>query len=812
MHDEIGFNSVKGIFERACELAGESRKAYLRSTCTSERIRSRIEQMLKVHESGDTWLEELTGLSIDGSDQLTPPARAPERIGRYVIIRQIAAGGMGVVYEGLQEAPRRAVAIKVMGYHLAGDDHARRFRSEVEILGRLRHPAIAQVYDADIDGEGADGVPYFVMELVSDARTLIQHSRERSDTIAQKLELVALICDGVHHGHQKGVIHRDLKPDNILVDASGHPKIIDFGVARVVDADAVRKTMRADHARLAGTLQYMSPEQLDADASDVDTRADVYSLGVVLYELISGAPPHELRDRPISESLQVLRSQPPRLVTRVPGCPRDLAIIVHKALEHDRERRYQSAAELAADLRRFIDGRPVLAHPPSMSYQLVTAVRRNRLASAAIILAILSLTLAAGGAGVALVVVEQHRRAEQQARSNAQEATLLLSDLHAATNPATGRGREAAVLALGGVHDWLRVTNLDSQPELLAAVLADVGHAEFTLGRFEQAKQTLERCRGMSRDIPLLQPQRLALVLEDLGRANMHLDPAAAESAFREALAIRSEMHDEDDPEVARSKYLLAQAVLYSEEGERLLDEALSAQRFHLGAEHPETLATMTVAASRLMNLAKEAEAEAILRQVLETQRLQFAYEHPDTADTLLLLGSMLAWREPEGQATQYIRDGVTIRRVLLGADHPLTATAEFALAGILRDVGEHEQALQLLLHAQAVLAESLPKSNPTRFWVARNLGMVHFALDQPDEGVAWLNQAITLATPADGAVTRNAAWARVALAEGLWSTGRHENAVEAMTTAIAELRASTKPEDWRLNHAQQALEAWLDE
>jgi len=314
----------------------------------------------------------------------------PSVIGRYRIIGLIGEGGMGSVYEAEQDTPRRTVALKIIRPAVANPEVLRRFEQESQALGRLQRPGIAQIYEAGTVDTGFGPQPYFAMEFVG-GHSPREYSEAHKLTTRDRLEMVAKICDGVHHAHQRGLIHRDLKPGNILVDDTGQPKILDFGVARVTDSDA-RATLQTDVGQLVGTLAYMSPEQGQADPLDIDIRTDVYALGVILYELLPGQLPYPISKK-IHETIQTIREQDPMRLGAVNRSYRgDIETVVAKALEKDRARRYTSAAELAADIRRHLNDEPILARRPSASYQLQKFVRRNT-------------ALVAGAAAVFLVLV-----------------------------------------------------------------------------------------------------------------------------------------------------------------------------------------------------------------------------------------------------------------------------------------------------------------------------------------------------------------------------------------------------------------------
>ncbi|MEE9269749.1 MAG: protein kinase, partial [Candidatus Krumholzibacteria bacterium] len=270
-------------------------------------------------------------------------ARLPKRIGQYHIKRVIASGGMGTVYEVVQEKPRRTVALKVMKRGVISRAARRRFEYESQLLARLRHPGIAQVYEAGMHDDVSGPLPYFAMEYIPNAKPITEYANQKNLGTRQRLELFTQVCEAVHHGHQKGIIHRDLKPGNLLVDAQGQVKIIDFGVARSTDSDMAVTTQQTAVGELIGTLKYMSPEQCEADPHDIDTRSDVYALGVVLYELLSGRLPYDLTATPVYEVPRVIREVSAAPLSTLDKTLRgDVETIVEKALEKDRERRYQS--------------------------------------------------------------------------------------------------------------------------------------------------------------------------------------------------------------------------------------------------------------------------------------------------------------------------------------------------------------------------------------------------------------------------------------------------------------------------------------
>ena len=366
---------VRRVFEQATACPPEQRDALLTEVCRDDpELRAEVESLL-AHDAqappdflADSSANALPGLQAP----LTTPEPDPsigQRIGRYTLKSAIGSGGMGAVYLAEQDQPRRSVAIKVLRWGLTSSAALRRFEYESQILGRLHHPHIAQVYEAGTHDEpsaaGVVGRPYFVMEYVEGARTLLDYAQQQRLGMRQRLELFAQVCDAVHHGHQKGIIHRDLKPGNLLVDAAGQVKIIDFGVARSTDADLAMTTLRTGLGELIGTLQYMSPEQCDADPDALDTRSDVYALGVILYELLTGERPYDASGT-IYHATRIIKEQAPRRPSSIDRKLRgDIETIVLKALEKDRDRRYASAVDLAQDIHRFLNRIPIEARPPT---------------------------------------------------------------------------------------------------------------------------------------------------------------------------------------------------------------------------------------------------------------------------------------------------------------------------------------------------------------------------------------------------------------------------------------------------------------
>ncbi|MBX3389429.1 MAG: protein kinase [Phycisphaeraceae bacterium] len=384
---------LEDIFLRATELPALERPAFLDGVCGGdEELRREVESLLQHHSGvggfldskaapGRGLLTQLGASALSDAEPLLPPDK---KIGTFQILGVLGSGGMGVVYVAQQERPKRTVALKVMR-RVLGDPHSlsaqrilRRFEHEAELLGRLHHPGIAQIFEAGT--YAVDGVthPYIAMELVR-GDPLLAYAAKHNLGNREKLVLVERICEAVQHAHRNGVIHRDLKPANILVDESGRPKVLDFGVARTTDSDLQLTSEHTAVGALIGTLPYMSPEQVSGDPAAVDTRSDVYAVGVIIYELLAGKLPYDLASRSLPEAARIIRDEEPTRLSTIDRYFRgDVEMIVSKALAKDRTRRYQSASDLGDDIARYLAGQAISARRDSAMYVLRKQLRRYR--------------------------------------------------------------------------------------------------------------------------------------------------------------------------------------------------------------------------------------------------------------------------------------------------------------------------------------------------------------------------------------------------------------------------------------------------
>ncbi|MCB9851676.1 MAG: protein kinase [Phycisphaerales bacterium] len=487
MSDGSRHERVSRIMRACLEAAPDERDAVLRREASDDTsIIAEVVSLLDFDRATDNdvfsddairegrqALHRMMDASPDDSDEA---ARIPESIGCYRIVRKIGEGGMGVVYEAEQENPRRRVALKVIRSQLATDALIKRFQREAHLLGRLQHPGIAHVYESGFATVGGNRLPYLAMELINGC-PLDEFVRSRQPDVRQRLEFVALAADAVHHAHQNGVIHRDLKPSNILVAAAvddshhaapgagpavgsptspvvGRPKIVDFGVARATESDGHLATLQTHVGHLVGTITYMSPEQVAGDVTKLDHRCDIYALGAIAHELLAGKPPLDVRQRSIADAAQVIRDDEPSRLGSVDTLYRgDVETIVGKALEKDPDRRYQTAAELAADIRRFRDHLPILARRASAWYRARKFARRNRILVGGVTATLIVLVIGlVSTTWLAIRESDAHRQADRAlyraslavADAALRDGDVVTADQHLASVPQAMRGWEWA--------------------------------------------------------------------------------------------------------------------------------------------------------------------------------------------------------------------------------------------------------------------------------------------------------------------------------------------------------------------------------
>lgn len=662
----------------------------------------------------------------------------PQVIGPYHLVHVVGEGGMGVVWAAEQLEPvRRRVALKMLRAGADSGEVVARFEAERRILALMDHPGIAKVLDA---GVTEDGRPYFVMELVRGIPIDVYCDRFRL-TVRERVELFAHLCQAVQHAHQKGIIHRDLKPTNVLVveqDGAPLPKIIDFGIAKATGQGPLSAPLLTSQGIAPGTLAYMSPEQAEGQDLDVDTRADIYSLGVMLYQVLAGQVPLDPRDAGAAPFLAQLISRDtpfPAPAARLPtgeagervaaarGTSRaalaaalggDLGWVVMKAMEKDRSRRYETANALAMELRRWLGDEPVLARPPSAAYRAGKFVRRHRGVVAALAVAVLALAGGAVGATVGMMraraAQEAAQAAEQRAADEARTARQVsdfLVDLFEVNEPGTARG--SAVTAREILDRGARRVEreLAGEPLVQARMLATMGTVYQGLGLYDDALALLGRALHVREGVlPPSDPE----VGESLGRLGvlqrLRGDLPASEENLRRALKIQEGAFGPDAHEVGHTLHALGGTVL--------------------ARGRPD-------------------EAEPLLRRALAIEERALGEDHQTVASVLQDLGTVAYYRGELTQASQYWARAVAIRERQLGADHPEVATGLNNLGGVYYLEGRYDQALEAYGRAREIWARTLEPGHPRFGTILTNIGETYAALGRVTEAEPLLVEALAV-------------------------------------------------------------------
>ncbi|MDY7093664.1 MAG: serine/threonine-protein kinase [Acidobacteriota bacterium] len=717
---EAAEERVEELFDRALRLPPKQRSAFLRAVCGEDgALRRELESLLRADAEAGGFLPELA------EEPSQEPVLAGEiargrRLGPYRLHEKLGEGGMGTVFLAMRDDDqyRRRVAIKLLPITMATPDHLRRFRTERHILASLDHPNIARLYDA---GATAEGLPYCVLEYIEGEPLDVYCDRHRLP-VKERLRLFRTVCWAVHFAHQNLVVHRDLKPANILVTAEGTPKLLDFGIAKLLNPELAASSSQPTltwHRVL--TPSYASPEQFQGRM--ITTASDVYSLGVVLYQLLCGRLPLSVEDKTPREIEQELCTrQPPKVSQAVispvapeaeatPGAEReatgtgqpspeevarrrrlrpqqlrkllsgDLDTIVAKALRKEPQRRYGSAGELAEDLQRYLQGLPVRARKDTLIYRAGKRLRRHRFAAAAaaLVLAVIC--------SLSVLLFVQSQRAEL-ARERAESVATFLEEIFQVADPTGSTSRETSARELLDRGARRIPRQLQDQPELQAALMNTIGNAYLGLGLYAEASPFLESALARRRELLGEDHPSTAETLNDLGvLAVQRRDVERAEELLRQALELRRRLTGETGPATAESTHHLAALLSIKGEYER---------------------------------------AEELFRRALDLRRALTGPEDLEVAETLNGLGVVLRLRGKYGQAEQALTRGLEIRRRILGGEHYRIAESLNDLGTLYNEIEDFERAEPLFLEALDIARRLFGEDNLPVAALLHNLGFLH--------------------------------------------------------------------------------------
>jgi serine/threonine protein kinase/tetratricopeptide (TPR) repeat protein len=762
------WQQVEELLHQALALAPEERSRFLDQACaSSETLRAELESLLLVGaEMSDDYLKSPVSGELERNIEQFYSAGALSAgelfAQRFELVRKLGEGGMGQVWLAEQISPlRRQVALKLVKAGMYDEAVVQRFQSERQSLAMMDHPAIAKVFDA---GTTTQGQPYLVMEYVP-GPPITDYCDQHQLNISDRLELFIQACEGVQHAHQKAIIHRDLKPSNILVievDGKPMPRIIDFGLAKTTAAQLTDESQFTQLGQFIGTPGYMSPEQVNRRGPDIDTRTDVYSLGVILYVLLTGLQPFETkrREKPsLEEWLRQLRedqppnpstkvssdkdtsiatadarnTEPKKLISQLRG---DLDWITMRALERDRDRRYGTASELAADLRRFLNHEPVIARPASATYRLRKYVRRHRVAMG--VGAGLLLVLAVFSFVQALQLREtsrerdhakQERDRANQERDRATRIADFMSGMFKVPDPSEARGnsvtaREILDRAANDIG-----TGLARDPEVQSQMMHEMASTYNNLGLQARAQTLAQRAldarlslHGPNDPKTLESATQLGLIM------HMEGHDTEAEALDRRALADERRVLGSDDPltlETADDLATVLNTLGRYPEAEKLAREVVDSSARRLGPENALTLRANNHLGSILFYAGHAVDAESVLRPALEVERRVWGPDHPETMKAMTMLAICLHHQNRFAEAEPLYREVLTNSERVLGAEHQSTAVAMANLANMFADEDHLPQAEKLFGEALAILSRTFGPDHPRTLIGELNLSRV---------------------------------------------------------------------------------------
>lgn len=760
---QVPWQRIRPILDEVLELNGTERAERIEALCAEDpQFRLEVQRLVALEDEAvdskqAARLEATSFHKAFGVESGLAPGR---EYGGYRIEREVGAGGMGRVYEATQLNPLRRVALKVLLPGMGGESHLKRFKREAALLARLQHPGVAQVYDAGIwaDSDGAPW-PFFVMEYVEGSRSLTQYAEEEQLDVRSRVRVVAEICEAVHHGHTKGVLHRDLKPNNLLVSPEGRPKVIDFGVGRAVDIEATVQAELTKTGELVGTIRYMSPEQITG--AEIDARSDVYALGVVLYELLCGRWPYgDMEGDWTKLALAITQVETVRPGLLEPALRDDLEWVLVRALEKDPHRRYPTARALGEELQRYLDGFPVLASRPSLSYRARKFVSRNR--TAVLVSSILAAASAGGliAAGASYVEAERSEVRRQQAADNTRQVRRSL--LASVTSLETGSAQRIRVDRMLEQASEEATSAFEGDPEGELEFRMSLTASMQSLGMHEAAE------REASRALKLLSPGASA---SDLKVMRMTL----ARSRSLSSLGL-----NEEAIEVAEAALAAAEA----DGGEGCV--AADTARGWLGN-------------LLVLNLTDVARG----RRLMEAARARLSETLPAEDEALLDLEADLSacWsRLGETEAALELMRSVLERKAkALGPFHPSTIMLRLDEAYTLYAAGRPQEAVLRASDAYASMEHELMPDHPLRLFALAATAFYHVQASQPQAAVDLLEPNLSTLIEVWGSDHPECLKAQDVYVTALEYSGKPELALVKRFEVVAAAREALGPDSGRL-------------
>jgi serine/threonine protein kinase/tetratricopeptide (TPR) repeat protein len=852
-------NRIQSVFLAAVERPADERAAFLDQECGDDaELRQRVDALLAAHDaSGDFLGTPPSGPTQQTADSLGPQGLLGARVGPYKLLQLLGEGGMGAVYLAEQEQPvRRRVALKIIKAGMDSDRVIARFEQERQALAVMDHPNIAKVFDAgagpsDAAG-GLAGRPYFVMELVKGIPITEFCDREHL-TPKERLELFVPVCQAVQHAHQKGIIHRDLKPGNVLIalyDGRPVPKVIDFGIAKATAQKLTELTMFTEVGQIVGTLEYMAPEQAELNNLDIDTRADIYSLGVILYELLAGSPPFtkkQLRGAAFDEMLRIIREvEPPKPSTRLSSSeelpsiaanrhlePAKLRRLVHgdldwiamKCLAKERGRRYETANGLAMDIQRYLADETVHAGPPSARYRLRKFLRRNK--GPVLTVALVLLTLVGGiiGTAIGLVGAEAARRdavaaqfaeadrAEGERRANEelkrrivqiQKSNEILAsvfhDLDPKSEEKTGKPLRAllgermdqAVRQLEGeaVGDPLNVNRIQKE---LAKSLLGLGYPEKAIPVFAKELEANTKLLGPDHHDTLFSKKNLGAAFQDAGRL-----PEAIKM-YEEVLPVLKAKLGPGDRNTLILVNNLANAYQMAgrlPEAIKLYEEVLAVRIAKLAADDPDVLTSQNNLAAAYQACDRLPEAIKLFEVVLAAEKVKSGADHFVTLVTMSNLATVYRKAGRVADAIRQLEEAVPGFQAKLGPNHPSTITSMLNLSMAYQDAGRLPEAIRILEQVVPAFKARLGADHPNTLRSINNLAVAYRNADRVPDAIRLLEEMLPISRAKLGADHPDTAVFLGNLAATYLKSDQPAKAAPILREELAILEKK-QPDDW---------------